>query len=275
MREQKRNAVQCVERNLASVHRFDAVAVHAVTQSPGNQLERALDSGGRRGALMREMQIDLRQPLLVISGRWNPHIFTMDWVAQNLFEVAAGTAVEIGQAFLPDRPSPVLIMNGVGLWCAAERLEFYSAELTPAAFAATEAAAVKALNLLQHTPVFAFGTNFQFLDPDISPTIGDAITTREDLEAKFRVIDRTYKTALQFKGATLNLVRHVAADSVQVLLNFHHPLLGALAVRDALAGSLSRSLQHAEEFMREVYGLEDFEAVAFGTPPKREEDAEA
>ena len=129
------------------------------------------------------MHIDLRQPVLVISGYWNPRIFGVDWIAQNIFEIASGSAVEVGQVFVPDRP-PITFINTIGIQCSNDRFEIYASTPGEDALVGVEKIALRTLSLLSHTPVFGFGANFTFADINVDAQLADALMTAERLEAK-------------------------------------------------------------------------------------------
>lgn len=219
------------------------------------------------------MFIDLRQPTLVISGHWNPRIFGLDWVAQNLFQLAAGAAVEVGQVLAPDRPYPILFIDGVGVGCTTERLELFATDHAEGSLARVEAIAVRTLELLQHTPVFGFGANFTFIDAEVDAAIADALMTAERLEAHYRVTERAYQTSIALADdLVLNLLRHIGADGVQIAMNFHHGVVGADRAGNALQGALGRAKEQALKIMSELYDQDEFEIAKFGPAPIGEDN---
>lgn len=211
------------------------------------------------------MHFDLRQPALVVSGHWNPLIFGMDWVAQNLFDFASGTTVEVLQVAMLGKPTPILFIQGVGIGCTHDRLELYSAAIDEPALTEVERTCAKVLHLLQHTPVFGIGANFAFSDKEVDAGIADALATAENFEAEFRLTDRTYQSTFDMgDGLALNLARHIGAlDGVTISMNFHRDAQGAPKASEVVAGMLTANKPQALRIMSQYYGQDEFGVVKF------------
>ncbi len=211
------------------------------------------------------MNIDLRQPILVLAGHWNPHIFSLDWMAVNLFQIEAGDTVEVGQAMSAERAFPITYLNDVGLSCTFERLELFAVGVEAEDFQRVETVARKILELLSHTPVFGVGVNFRFFDHDVDAKFSDSLVTKEDLEAKYKIASTEVRSALQVgDGTTLNLVRALDQGGIAVAFNFHTVTTGTEIARALLNGHILEHHKTAVAFMNDFYDQSDFTVQRYG-----------
>lgn len=211
------------------------------------------------------MLLDLRQPTLVVSGYWNPRIFGIDWIAQRLFDVQPGAAIEVGQVIVaPELGAPITLIDGAGLSCTQDRLQLYAADVTEEALKRVEEVAAKALRLLQHTPVFGFGVNFTFTDTVVDAAISDALITAEGLEAQYHVTGKAYQTTIALdQDVKLNLMRHTSDQGAQVSVNYHHDVIGAEAVADRIGGVVHAYKTKAFELLEQLYHQDDITVQAY------------
>ncbi len=214
------------------------------------------------------MHVDLRFPTLVVTGAWNPAIFSTEWIASELFGKATGQTIEVLQLVNVGRPdAPVAqYIDGIGIACTPQRLELYVNEASDAAFAKAEALATKALTVLGHTPLDALGINFAYRDETISEMMQDMLETREGLEGGFKVLSRSATSQLDLgDGCILNWLRRVDPAGFFAELNFHHPGLNKDNFAARIGGSLSKYKKQATQFMERYYGAS--EIVEIGHDP--------
>jgi len=192
---------------------------------------------------------------IVVAGGWNVRVFSPEWVGRNL---------------IPEKPlnvevplvSPVqqlrFIAGGVVLIPGEDRLIVGVQEPSIANMAKAEAIALRAVELLSHTPMGAVGVNFGF----------ETLTPTDQLTRLFRVADISAlsgfgATVLQTKvvrrlavdGETLNITHTLADGAIEVHMNFHRDASSAEEVSSALSGCSERSLGIATRLLSDVYGV--------------------
>ncbi|NOT41199.1 MAG: hypothetical protein HOP13_11970 [Alphaproteobacteria bacterium] len=204
------------------------------------------------------MKLDLRLPTCVVTGHWNPAIFGgVDWLALQLFNVDEGKSIEVTQVMNPQRGVLITFLQGVGIACIPGRLEFYSTDASKQAFDAIVAVMKRALDLLPHTPVFAIGANFNFIEGDIVPEVADRLTTPEKLKEKFRVTGASFATAIQHnERAVLNLVREYDAVHSAINFNFHHEARNIDEAKRIASMELYDYYTQSVDLLSQVYGIE-------------------
>lgn len=210
------------------------------------------------------MHVDLRFPTLVVTGAWNPAIFSTEWIARELFGKAVGQTIEVLQLVNVARPDAAVAqyIDGIGIACNQQRLEIYVNEASEAAFAKAEGLATNVLTVLGHTPLDALGVNFAYRDETISETMQDMLQTREGLEGDFKVLSRSATSQLDLgDGCVLNWLRRVDPTGFFAELNFHHPGLNRDNFAARIGGSISKYKKQATQIMGRYYGASEIVEV--------------
>ena len=210
------------------------------------------------------MKAKVDQWSIVITGQWNPHIFSADWVAKNLLEQDEGE-IQIQVGF--SRGFPVrlrLITDRFTLVPAQDRILFHPSTGTMENLNALESVALKTLDTLPHTPVTGYGINFHFYD-DLSEGFDHDVFNADDFakfgKLEFETLDRKVFRKVKINEQTiLNLTLVSMEDSgVDIDLNFHRSISTndkIVELRGELSGSIGSRYQTALDLLKNVYNLE-------------------
>ena len=158
---------------------------------------------------------------VVIVGAWNQAIFTPQWVARTLFELAPEVAVEVKVAV--DRPGPMMISHdGVSVVPGGDRLVLRSNANTSAEILRAAAVAARTLEVLAVTPVIAGGVNIRFQADRIPEVVQPFL--RSDIDGRLAdsgrpgAHGRMLRRALAWHAGRLNLDLVEGIDLSAVLL---------------------------------------------------------
>ncbi len=103
---------------------------------------------------------------LVILGKWNTIILTPEWIKDNVLEGKEPDNLQIAVPFPVDElDNPVsFIMNNIKFITHKRKLTLGLAKdkISDGDYAEIKRIALELLDLLKHTPVYAFGLNFYF-----------------------------------------------------------------------------------------------------------------
>lgn len=218
------------------------------------------------------MYNDIRLPTAVVAGHWNPHIFSIDWVAHTLFGTPDGQAVEITQMVDGSRNVVANYLFGVGFACTAERLEIYITEATEDGAKRAEKFLFSVLDTLSHTPVSGIGFNYAFRSGEVEAQLADAFVTPEDLRSRYAVIVEDHRTRVQFDQTTLlNLSRKISRAGAEISFNFHHDVSNAGQAKGFVEDAIWKHRVNALKILEELYGQSDVEVVTHTTADKGED----
>lgn len=215
---------------------------------------------------MTALTLNLRAPLIVVAGAFNPAIFTPQWVATNVFDVPVGAEMSVLEVIMQPDPQSVLqlrFIDGVALNALPNRLELYSVDGSDTAFEAVESALIKILELLPHTPIGAIGCNLLWDDTDPSSEILDLFDSAEGLEGIFAVEARHYRVAIDLDDKKLNLDRLNVGSEVQYRFNYHRPFKGIDSCLATVKGMIAEEIAHSTQIMRERYSYEGHLVLSF------------
>lgn len=173
------------------------------------------------------------RPALVIVGAWNPAILQPEWLAHQVLNHAAGEQVGLQMEFspLPGRPARFTIDN-LTFVPEPERLTIVpqAPDNAPEAdgLNSAERAAQQILTTLPHTPLQAFGHNFEFVEGQPGEDVLEVFNLNEELEEKasfqYTSLSKTIVLSLQIEGCgcVLNFTRIFSNGSVTFKFNFHY-----------------------------------------------------
>jgi len=216
---------------------------------------------------MTALALDLRGPLAVVAGAFNPAIFTTSWIATNIFDIPVGAEMSVLEALVQVDPQTLLrlgFIEGIALNATASRLELFAVNGEASTFDALERALVKLLELLPHTTVGGLGCNFRWIDSDPSPDAIDRFDSAEGLEGKFSVAVRQFSAQVQLDGQVLNLARASIGSEVHYSFNYHRTVTDAAQCASMLQGMLTADLVHSTQMMADLYGYHEHTTLAFG-----------
>lgn len=195
---------------------------------------------------------------VVLVGRWNPFIFSPEWVKQYLrsTETPVIVAFPIGDPSAPVR----ITFDDIAFFPGQSRLEIRPESRSIHKADAAMKVAIKILELLPHTPISAVGVNFR-LEDSIAPDqvyscfsfydnqriSADKYTIRETtLTRQYRLSD----------GSLLNLQIVYSPERVIMEFNFHSDVDNARNASERLMRCPpSRRLIEVKEFLGSVYDI--------------------
>lgn len=204
------------------------------------------------------MILDLRKPVLIFAGAFNPAIFSPPWMARNLFGVPEGEEVEVTSVLdTGEGPAPRHYIQKVGVLVQSQRLAIYPDEMSDEVIGRAEAAFVAVAETLPHTPVAAFGINFRFDQLAVTAELVDSIMPSDGLEALGQIKSTEVASNIDVgERDQLNVTRRLSGDSVEVSFNFHFPVAGMQEVVDGRRPNISNALDRAKQVLSEMYGQE-------------------
>jgi hypothetical protein len=218
------------------------------------------------------MKLDLRRPTLVLAGAWNPAIFKPAWIGLHVFGIPAGAEFTVIGVQIVDGGEQKLAfyINNVGISVSPNRLEIFAVD--PGAFDDIENATAKILELLPHTPISAYGINFQFVEEKPSSDLMARIRGHDELEKRFDVAKENISSTINLEPKVqLNLQRKKSDSSLIFSFNFHRS--GVEIRNSSIRGEVQMRLAQALSIMKDVYGLSKYEVLTpeFNSSPGGQE----
>ena len=142
------------------------------------------------------MKLDLRKPVFVFVGAWNPAIFQPGWIARHLFEIPEGEKVR-AEAMVPTVPNQeaILYIEDIGLAVTNERVQIFVNGFDDETIQCCEQVAVQLFKTLPHTPFGSFGINFNFVEDDPGDELFDMLRTKDGIDEHFKIIGQKYASA--------------------------------------------------------------------------------
>lgn len=209
------------------------------------------------------MQLDLRRPVLVLTGTWNPAIFQPGWMAKNLFEIPEGKSVQASEIIHVQSSRRVTYVGDIGIAATASRIEVYCNSLQKDCLAKAESMLRNTIRTLPHTPIGALGVNFQFTENDIEGDVLDRLKTHEATYENFEILEEEFKSVFDFTSSfVLNFRRGYNTESVYFDFNFHHEASDFEKLLSTLDNSIENNLEGAKQVLDQLYNLENFDVVS-------------
>lgn len=161
---------------------------------------------------------------LVIVGKWNRHILTPTWVAENLFNHQEITVeYPINNPELPTRfrsPDNIVFVPAV------HRIQFVAQEpYEDEQLRRICSMSRKLVKTLSYTPVTGLGVNFVFEENAAEfeqLALFDLLDSRRVVDNNYEVHSTEIKRQLNKNGSVLNFVIKMKEDRVVLDFNFHY-----------------------------------------------------
>ncbi len=194
---------------------------------------------------------------LIIVGAWNPAILNPQWICHEILGLPEGEEMPIQMEFaaVPGAP-PRVTIDDVTYIPAMDRLNLYPKEFSVEKLTSVENQASRILEILPHTPIQAFGQNFEFIEQEpsadqmrIFDLQGNRIQECEFVQDQ-RSVD--IKQSYSLDDCILNINQISQEGSLIVKFNFHYEVENADEARQRLGNTFSRNLRRAIEFL-ELY----------------------
>lgn len=213
------------------------------------------------------MKLDLRLPTIVVTGAWNPKIFSPQWISKHLFGYDEGVNVNIEQIVVAtdnQQPTTITYIDHVGLRASESRVELFMDQLEADNFTLLERVAKNTISILQHTPLGALGVNFNFIEEEPEDDLIDKLKSPDGLERKFAIKAQSFKATIGLEEhQDLNLSREISDGLVKINFNYHFSPLRLDIADGILDDCVSNSLVKTREYLDQLYGLEEFELIIF------------
>ena len=137
------------------------------------------------------MKLDYDSSPLVIVGGWNPNIFSIRWIEENLRHTSflsdidqdnpeknkINFQIEMGQVYAPIYSPIEVFLDGLRMRTSGDRLEFILSEGSE--FKLLEECSNIIYDCLPKTEVISYGVNFTFVEDEINQYIADIIKSEK------------------------------------------------------------------------------------------------
>lgn len=215
---------------------------------------------------MPNLQLDLRRPLIIITGIFNPAIFNPSWVARHLFDIPAGETVNVAVADGIGASGLIAFLNAVGISVNQSRMELFAQAATEEGLEAVEKIALKILQVLPHSPYGALGVNSGYVDDDPGENVISLFSTREKLEEAFSVDERTQSVKLTEENGHRNIERSLSETRFSIAFNRHYDDINPGNAEGLLIGAVRREVEWSKTFCRDYFGYEEIGVQTFALP---------
>lgn len=216
------------------------------------------------------MKLDLRLPTLVLSGAWNPEIFTPPWMLKHLYGYEEGVEVKAVQALVAsdnEPPKKITYIDQIGISVTKGRLDLFANVFEQADMTRLESVAKKVVSTLLHTPMGALGVNFSFTEEDPSGELADKLKSPDGLEGEFEIKSQSFTAKIGLdESVDLNLTRAVSAESIKFNFNYHCFPLNPGNADQLIDGCVNARYEKTKELMLKLYELDEIELVFQANP---------
>jgi hypothetical protein len=196
---------------------------------------------------------------LVVVGKWNIHILSPDWIAHNVLNVE-----EVNLQFAVNAPELLMRIehNNVLIQTFPDRLMVMPQKRNLETWRAAEEIVRKITDILQYTPVSAFGVNFNFIEDEPSADLISRIAVVDsdkfsDLEMD--LAGTAIKRTFSFPDSRLNFsLTHNNETDFRFSFNFHYEVTQASKVAETVVGKFSEKQKIVETIMSQIYDYSSF-----------------
>lgn len=204
------------------------------------------------------MNLDLREPTVVIAGAFNPAIFDVGWIASELFEYADGAPVNATLVADMARQTQRAYVDKIGIMAEAFRLSIFVDDLEPETIALAEKAVLRTASGLPHTPVAGLGINFKIAVPQPDAAIVDLLKLLDKPEQMGPVVQNEISSRIQIEDAVrLNFSRTILEDSLILGFNYHTDLVRLSEMTDTFEGKIRHWLDYSVAMIEQLYSLKE------------------
>jgi len=191
---------------------------------------------------------------LIIVGKWNRYILTVDWLAKNIFQTD-NVQIEFSLDF--DLP-PRFTKDGIRIIPTENRITFIALKYDDVVFSRIEKMTLRLAKLLPVTPVTAFGINFKFVEESPKSELLSLFELADNNKLSdndIRIEDYFLKRKMIVNNRVLNL--NIIQESKKVLFefNFHEELQNINMLIQKIEGRFIANKEIAENLLNNIYGL--------------------
>ncbi len=190
-----------------------------------------------------------------IIGKWNPYIFTPDWMKQNILKTET-VMVEYNM----DNKQTRFVGDKFFIYPDPDKIIVDFFEMTNESMSLAEEAAVLILEKLPHTPINAVGVNYVFLVEEAPKVLinmfqlDDEVLLREK-GATYDTIEIKRPIIMKDSLINLSLLFDKQNNSVRIHLNFHKNVSNTHDASLFLKNRMVSMHQEALTILAKVYGL--------------------
>jgi hypothetical protein len=204
------------------------------------------------------MKKKLDQWSLVIVGGWNPAILSPTWLAKEVFRQE-----EIGILFpVLGAGPPIFQTKDIRMVVSPESITFMPLKDSDDILNRIEMAARHILATLHHTPIVAFGENFQYTEDECPPALiqGMKFWDMESLATEGAIGEVSLIRSISLPSSCQLNLKLVFNGSCRVDLNYHYAVAPALGTADAVATQMTNTYvpnrNHGIELLKKVYNFQ-------------------
>jgi hypothetical protein len=162
---------------------------------------------------------------IIISGAWNLAILTPNGISTRLFNLPAGTPIEVQVAI--DEPGSYRVSHeGVVVAPSPQQLNLSAATSDLASLEKASQIGMKVLQVLPETPVAAAGVNFRYSLNTLPNELLDLMKTPIDdvySDEGFGISEFVTQRSLEIQPGVVNVViNQMKNGSGAILMNFHY-----------------------------------------------------
>lgn len=198
---------------------------------------------------------------IVITGLWNPYIFSPEWIVKNLLETEPEVEPQFEVSVGPGVASRVKILFPDMMFVVPtrERIQFQPISPSESFLTMLEKVAVKTLEVLPHTPISGYGINFGYKSiSNNSITLFNASDYSELDKQQLRPTRRQIVRQLRCNAhCVLNLTMTYDSEKNEkdIMCNFHHEAKAGHIEPCSLNQKALEYKKISEEVLENVYGL--------------------
>jgi len=202
------------------------------------------------------MQLEREYNIFVLVGIWNRGIFTPDWVTKFLMPDEKNIQVEIP---LNSDGSFRFSTTDFRFFIIGNRMIFSIINKNHEVYDKITEIANRVSNTLPHTPVSAFGINFNFEAEEneklkkLFEFFDNESINQKGLEFSKATISRTFK--MDESDLNLNIIKE--GDIYRIHMNYHHNIKDLVDFKGKFDNDIIRSFENKSlELLKAIYNLE-------------------
>lgn len=175
--------------------------------------------------------LEERQALVILGG-WNPSIFTPEWVSKYLFD---GESVKIEFAVNFNAPQRISNEN-IRLIVENNKLNLIPITISDDNYGTIENLAVKLADYLPHTPVTAFGINFNYEEDieKINPEFISQLNSELSQTISGKINHTNIKRSINFADYILNFEIIYSESKIHFNFNYHFNIQQISSIKEKI-----------------------------------------
>lgn len=196
----------------------------------------------------------LNSPSMVIVGAWNSAIIQPSWLGRQIYGVPEGDEfpVVVEMATTPKAP-PRFTIGDIAYVPSDTNLMVFSSSVDMDALGDMENKVINILRALPHTPIVAFGQNFEFVDNDPGQQLLEIFDLNDNLSdrinSNFELASTSIKSTLNIEGHQLNLTRGLEGGRVVISFNFHYQVRNAEQAVENMGDTFANNYRFATDIL--------------------------